>query len=85
MKRALARYVRGLPLGRSHGITNQSIKLAKTKKTYDVFTRRPVPVFGFRTGLPKALGVPARDTLNEPGARSGWNESSVGELWLSDS
>jgi hypothetical protein len=53
--------------------------------TYDVLTRRPVPVFAFLAGRLERLGVPARDADSDPGARSGWNESSVGELWLSES
>lgn len=38
--------------------------------TYDVLTRRPVPVRAFLVGRPKLLGVPARETEREPGATS---------------
>ena len=57
----------------------------KKSMTYDVLTRRPVPVLGFLVGRLNALGVPARETERDPGAISGLNESNVGELRESES
>lgn len=58
---------------------NEAVTMRKSM-TYEVLTRRPVPVFAFLPGRPAVVGVPARETDRDPGARSGWNESSVGEL-----
>ena len=37
--------------------------------TYDVLTRRPVPVFAFLVGRLNVVGVPARDAERDPGAK----------------
>ena len=52
--------------------------------TYDVLTRRPVPVFPFLVGRMRVFGVPAREIDRDPGG-SGGKARFVGELRLSES
>jgi len=64
--------------------SRNTTRIRKLNLAYDVFVRNP-PLFAFLAGLPKVVGVPARELLNEPGGPSAWKENWVGEERSSDS